>query len=79
MAKHNKKSKFSVWFSSLAKWKKLTLSLVSGLLCAAIILTSVLAVFGKLGDTIDIISGKYVPKRRSIHTANRKPYLQSKI
>lgn len=72
MAKHNKKSKFSVWFSSLAKWKKLTLSLVSGLLCAAIILTSVLAVFGKLGDTIDIISGKYVPKKTT------DPYGESK-
>ena len=37
MAKHNKKSRISKWFSALPKWRKLTLCIVSALLTAAII------------------------------------------
>lgn len=63
MSKHGKLSKISKWFSSLPKWRKLLYCGLSTLLCAAIIATSVLAVLGKLGDTIDVITGKYVPQK----------------
>ena len=69
MAKHEKKSRFIKWFSSLPKWRKLILCTLSALLSAAIIATSTLAIFGQLDDAIEVISGKYIT------TPAEEPYI----
>ncbi len=63
MSKSGKKSKFSRWFSSLPRWRKLLYCVISSTLVAVIIATSVLAILGRLDDTVDIITNKYVPKK----------------
>ena len=69
MAKHEKKSRFIKWFSSLPKWRKLLFCTLSALLSAAIIATSTLAIFGQLDDAIEVISGKYIT------TPAEEPYI----
>lgn len=63
MSKHCKKSRFKTWFSSLPKWRKLLYCFISSVLTATIIATSALAVFGRLDDAIDVITGKYIPAK----------------